>query len=151
MRVLGCQTVLSHISCELQVLRLPADVAGLMATGILEVNVGAVLQVHLWYVRSGSPLPSTFATPSRDVGAVRQRRRHLSSGPHLGCTDVSSYQNGAPGFNPQGGETEALARLANSLADHNWVAQFAKPDGDPALFSPPATTVLRWEVQFVRG
>jgi hypothetical protein len=69
----------------------------------------------------------------------------------------------------QGGETEALSRLAQQLSDKQvclhsnaqhvqamhlsaerdrdvichvqWVADFEKPKGNPALFDPPATTV----------
>jgi len=42
----------------------------------------------------------------------------------------------------KGGESVALARLAEQLSDKAWVAAFEKPKGNPALFDPPATTVL---------
>ena len=49
----------------------------------------------------------------------------------------------------QGGETEALARLAEQLSDKGWVAQFEKPKGDPTAFDPsPATTVLSPYLKF---
>ena len=49
----------------------------------------------------------------------------------------------------QGGETEALARLAEQLSDKGWVAAFEKPKGDPAAFDPkPATTVLSPYLKF---
>ena len=50
----------------------------------------------------------------------------------------------------QGGETEALARLAEQLSDKGWVAAFEKPKGDPAPFDPkPATTILSPYLKFV--
>ena len=49
----------------------------------------------------------------------------------------------------QGGETEALARLAEQLSDKAWVAAFEKPKGDPAAFDPkPATTILSPYLKF---
>jgi cryptochrome len=48
----------------------------------------------------------------------------------------------------QGGETEALARLAASLSDKTWVAAFEKPKGDPSAFIKPATTVLSPHLKF---
>ncbi|XP_078177322.1 DNA photolyase family protein isoform X2 [Carex rostrata] len=41
-----------------------------------------------------------------------------------------------------GGETEALNKLDQVLADKAWVVQFEKPKGDPSAFLKPATTVL---------
>ena len=49
----------------------------------------------------------------------------------------------------QGGESEALARLAEQLSDKGWVAAFEKPKGDPAAFDPkPATTILSPYLKF---
>lgn len=49
----------------------------------------------------------------------------------------------------QGGETEALARLAEQLSNKAWVAQFEKPKGDPTAFDPsPATTILSPYLKF---
>lgn len=48
----------------------------------------------------------------------------------------------------QGGETEALARLAQQLSDKDWVAAFEKPKGDPSAFIKPATTVLSPHLKF---
>ena len=49
----------------------------------------------------------------------------------------------------QGGESEALARLAQQLSDKGWVAAFEKPKGDPAAFDPkPATTILSPYLKF---
>ena len=49
----------------------------------------------------------------------------------------------------QGGESEALARLAEQLSDKAWVAAFEKPKGDPAAFDPkPATTILSPYLKF---
>ena len=48
----------------------------------------------------------------------------------------------------QGGETLALARLADQLADEDWVVQFEKPKGDPSAWPKPATTVLSPYLKF---
>lgn len=49
----------------------------------------------------------------------------------------------------KGGESVALARMAEYLSDENWVATFEKPKGNPAQFSPrPATTVLSPYLKF---
>lgn len=48
----------------------------------------------------------------------------------------------------QGGETEALARLAEYMADKKWVCEFEKPKGDPTAFQRPATTVLSPYLKF---
>lgn len=48
----------------------------------------------------------------------------------------------------QGGETAALARMAEHLADKEWVAAFEKPKGNPALFKKPATTCLSPYLKF---
>ncbi|CAI9114035.1 OLC1v1014654C1 [Oldenlandia corymbosa var. corymbosa] len=42
----------------------------------------------------------------------------------------------------KGGESEALRRLKESMANKEWVANFEKPKGDPSAFLKPATTVL---------
>ena len=42
----------------------------------------------------------------------------------------------------QGGETNALSRMSEWMADKQRVAEFEKPKGNPAAFDPPATTVL---------
>jgi hypothetical protein len=49
---------------------------------------------------------------------------------------------------PQGGETEALARLEKALADPKWVCAFEKPQTDPSAFMQPATTVLSPYLKF---
>jgi cryptochrome len=56
--------------------------------------------------------------------------------------------DGAATTTLKGGETEALSRLAQQLSDKQWVADFEKPKGDPALFDPPATTVLSPYLKF---
>lgn len=49
----------------------------------------------------------------------------------------------------RGGESVALARMAKYLADKDWVANFEKPKGNPAAFTPyPATTVLSPYLKF---
>ncbi|XP_050235165.1 (6-4)DNA photolyase [Mercurialis annua] len=48
----------------------------------------------------------------------------------------------------RGGESEALKRLRDSIADKKWVANFEKPKGDPSAFSKPATTVLSPYLKF---
>ena len=48
----------------------------------------------------------------------------------------------------QGGESVALARLADQLSDKGWVAAFEKPKGDPSAFIKPATTVLSPHLKF---
>jgi len=62
----------------------------------------------------------------------------------LGYPDIPDGQ-GSP-F--RGGETEALARLADYLADKKWVCEFEKPKGDPTAFRRPATTVLSPYLKF---
>ena len=47
----------------------------------------------------------------------------------------------------QGGETLALRRMEEHLADKAWVAQFEKPKGNPAALVP-ATTVLSPYLKF---
>ena len=42
----------------------------------------------------------------------------------------------------------ALARLADQLADEDWVVQFEKPKGDPSAWPKPATTVLSPYLKF---
>lgn len=48
----------------------------------------------------------------------------------------------------RGGETAALARMAEYLADRDWVAGFEKPKTNPAHFTRPATTVLSPYLKF---
>ncbi|XP_027124800.2 (6-4)DNA photolyase isoform X2 [Coffea arabica] len=48
----------------------------------------------------------------------------------------------------RGGESEALRRLSESIADKDWVANFEKPKGDPSAFLKPATTVLSPYLKF---
>ena len=52
------------------------------------------------------------------------------------------------GQHPQGGETAALARMADQLSDKEWVAAFEKPKGNPAAFKKPATTCLSPYLKF---
>ena len=47
----------------------------------------------------------------------------------------------------QGGETLALKRLEEHMADKAWVVQFEKPKGNPAALTP-ATTVLSPYLKF---
>ena len=49
----------------------------------------------------------------------------------------------------KGGESAALARMADYLSDKDWVASFEKPKGNPATFFPhQATTVLSPYLKF---
>nr|XP_009764105.1 PREDICTED: (6-4)DNA photolyase isoform X2 [Nicotiana sylvestris] len=48
----------------------------------------------------------------------------------------------------KGGESEALKRLRESIANKEWVANFEKPKGDPSAFMKPATTVLSPYLKF---
>ena len=57
---------------------------------------------------------------------------------HVFCTIVDTAQ---------GGETLALVRMEQHLADKAWVAQFEKPKGNPAALEP-ATTVLSPYLKF---
>lgn len=41
----------------------------------------------------------------------------------------------------QSGGMEPIEQLMKNLCAMQWVADFEKPKGDPALFDPPATTV----------
>ena len=47
----------------------------------------------------------------------------------------------------QGGETLALRRMEEHIADKAWVVQFEKPKGNPAALEP-ATTVLSPYLKF---
>lgn len=47
----------------------------------------------------------------------------------------------------QGGETLALRRMEEHVADKEWVVQFEKPKGNPAALEP-ATTVLSPYLKF---
>jgi cryptochrome len=47
----------------------------------------------------------------------------------------------------QGGETLALKRMEEHIADKAWVVQFEKPKGNPAALEP-ATTVLSPYLKF---
>ncbi|XP_020590382.1 (6-4)DNA photolyase [Phalaenopsis equestris] len=61
----------------------------------------------------------------------------------LGYKDVTQE------FSPfRGGETEALKRLNEALANKKWVAEFEKPKGNPSEFIMPATTVLSPYLKF---
>lgn len=51
-------------------------------------------------------------------------------------------------FCPQGGESQALVRLGDYLADAKWVCAFEKPKTDPSAFVRPATTVLSPYLKF---
>jgi cryptochrome len=48
----------------------------------------------------------------------------------------------------RGGETEALQRLQQYMADASWVCKFEKPSTDPSAFTQPATTVLSPYLKF---
>ncbi|PHT53470.1 (6-4)DNA photolyase [Capsicum baccatum] len=48
----------------------------------------------------------------------------------------------------KGGESEALKRLRESIANKEWIANFEKPKGDPSAFLKPATTVLSPYLKF---
>ncbi|CAH9108449.1 unnamed protein product [Cuscuta epithymum] len=48
----------------------------------------------------------------------------------------------------RGGESEALRRLRESIANKEWVADFEKPKGNPSAFLRPATTVLSPYLKF---
>lgn len=47
----------------------------------------------------------------------------------------------------QGGESLALRRMEEHIADKEWVVQFEKPKGNPAALEP-ATTVLSPYLKF---
>ncbi|KAL4418944.1 hypothetical protein ABPG77_009124 [Micractinium sp. CCAP 211/92] len=61
-------------------------------------------------------------------------------------TDIGYPPAGTTPF--KGGETAALARMADYLADKDWVCAFEKPKGNPAAFVRPATTVLSPYLKF---
>ncbi|KAL0342069.1 UNVERIFIED_CONTAM: (6-4)DNA photolyase [Sesamum calycinum] len=48
----------------------------------------------------------------------------------------------------KGGESEALRRMRESIANKEWVANFEKPKGDPSSLVKPATTVLSPYLKF---
>ncbi|KAE7997375.1 hypothetical protein FH972_002016 [Carpinus fangiana] len=85
----------------------------------------------------------------------------LSSLPHVGdvgsceISEVPTIEELGYGESPQdcfspfrGGESEALKRLRESIADKVWVATFEKPKGNPSAFLKPATTVLSPYLKF---
>ena len=78
---------------------------------------------------------------------MRQPHEHPTpANPYL---FVGSDLAPSPAFSAtQGGETAALARLAESLADKKWVCAFEKPKTDPTSLARPATTVLSPYLKF---
>ncbi|KAK9804209.1 hypothetical protein WJX72_001282 [[Myrmecia] bisecta] len=87
---------------------------------------------------AADPPASLPPVPSQAAGG---RPTHVPSLKDLGYQDE-------PTTVFKGGETRALARMADQLADKNWVVQFEKPKGDPAAFLKPATTVLSPYLKF---
>jgi len=88
--------------------------------------------------------PSTLPAPTLGVeycGDLESRVPALS--------DLAAYAGHTPTTPFHGGESVALARMADYLADKDWVASFEKPKGNPSTFSPrPATTVLSPYLKF---
>lgn len=85
--------------------------------------------------------PSQIPSPPEDLNNVE-----VVSVPTL---EELGYINLDEEFSPHpGGETEALRRLDDSLADQKWVCDFEKPKGDPTAFIKPATTVLSPYLKF---
>nr|QXF69111.1 6-4 photolyase [Pohlia nutans] len=85
--------------------------------------------------------PSQIPSPSEDLNNVE-----IVAIPTL---EDLGYINLDEEFSPHpGGETEALRRLDDSLADQKWVCDFEKPKGDPTAFMKPATTVLSPYLKF---
>lgn len=112
--------------------------------------------------RNGGSPPLTYKAFEKLVKAVGPPPAPLVDAPeqlppaHSGAqaadtgipTTAELGYEGAATSGLKGGETEALARLAQQLSDKQWVADFEKPKGDPALFDPPATTVLSPHLKF---
>ncbi|EFN51376.1 hypothetical protein CHLNCDRAFT_7260, partial [Chlorella variabilis] len=61
-------------------------------------------------------------------------------------TDIGYPPTGTTPF--KGGESAALARMADYLSDKGWVCAFEKPKGNPAAFVRPSTTVLSPYLKF---
>eukprot|EP00891_Asterochloris_glomerata_P003329 jgi/Astpho2/3329/e_gw1.00054.36.1_t len=81
--------------------------------------------------------------PAFKAGAPRTSGSEMEVPP---LQDIGYHQ--APTTSFTGGETLALARLADQLADEDWVVQFEKPKGDPSAWPKPATTVLSPYLKF---
>lgn len=92
-----------------------------------------------------TPLPTLSVSSLPPIGNLGSSE--VSSVPsleELGYIDTSEDER-----TPfRGGESEALRRLRESIADTEWVAGFEKPKGNPAAFLRPATTVLSPYLKF---
>eukprot|EP00884_Botryococcus_braunii_P013546 jgi/Botrbrau1/22192/Bobra.168_1s0024.1 len=117
---------------------------------------------HLIKLNGGSP-PLTYTSfqklmgragpPPKPAGEAPSALPPLpTNAPALSNSSVPSLEQ--LGYPPQattvfkGGESVALARMAESLSDKAWVAAFEKPKGDPSAFLKPATTVLSPHLKF---
>ncbi|WIA38442.1 hypothetical protein OEZ86_001766 [Tetradesmus obliquus] len=86
-----------------------------------------------------APLPAPASLPP--PGPVAEA---VTSVPTL--TEVGYQQQPTTVF--KGGESQALVRLGDYLADAKWVCAFEKPKTDPSAFVRPATTVLSPYLKF---
>lgn len=86
--------------------------------------------------------PATLPGPATDAPRCDAYQSLVPSLVDLGYSDPSTTPF-------CGGESAALSRMADYIADKDWVATFEKPKGNPATFTPkPATTVLSPYLKF---
>ncbi|XP_019156292.1 PREDICTED: (6-4)DNA photolyase isoform X2 [Ipomoea nil] len=93
---------------------------------------------------ASSPLSTSLSSlpPIGNLGSLQ-----VSAVPtleELGYVDCSEDER----TSFRGGESEALRRLRESIANKEWVAYFEKPKGNPSAFLRPATTVLSPYLKF---
>lgn len=85
--------------------------------------------------------PAHLPAPCPDVAMCSEEECAVPCLGDIGYPDTASSHF-------KGGESAALARMADYLSDKKWVAAFEKPKGNPALFVRPATTVLSPYLKF---
>lgn len=85
--------------------------------------------------------PARLPGPAPGTKGAEEGATGIPSLAALGYTE-------APTSPFKGGEAAALARMADCLADKDWVARFEKPRGNPAALLRPATTVLSPHLKF---
>ncbi|KAI7839651.1 hypothetical protein COHA_006460 [Chlorella ohadii] len=106
------------------------------------------MQAFTKLVDAVGPPPAPAADPPEKLPPLAPQAASLAA---AACSVPSLSDIGYPpaGSTPfKGGETEALARMADYLSDKDWVCAFEKPKGNPALFLRPATTVLSPYLKF---
>jgi cryptochrome len=94
------------------------------------------------------PPPAPAADPPEKLPPLAPQAASLDAAAS-GVPSLADIGYPPAGTTPfKGGETAALARMADYLSDKDWVCAFEKPKGNPALFLRPATTVLSPYLKF---